>query len=133
MRKSVASIGPDATALEAAEAMRDRKIGALLVLTDGKIVGIVSERDLVYRVVAPEHSPTETRVGEIMTANPQTASPGDKLEATLARMQAGRFRHMPVVEANELVGIVSQGDLVKARLKGQEDDITFLTEYIYSG
>ncbi|WP_417726220.1 CBS domain-containing protein [Roseovarius sp.] len=115
---AVITITPTTKVSEAAQILAERRIGGLVVSRDGELVeGILSERDIVRSLaVRGVVCMTET-VSEMMTRNPVCCSRQDTSDAVLARMTDGRFRHMPVVEAGKLVGIVTIGDVVKARLE----------------
>ncbi|MBQ0750011.1 MAG: CBS domain-containing protein [Roseovarius sp.] len=115
---AVITITPQTKVSEAAQILAERRIGGLVVSRDGETVeGIISERDIVRSLaVRGVVCMTET-VSEMMTRNPVCCSRQDTSDAVLARMTDGRFRHMPVVEAGKLVGIVTIGDVVKARLE----------------
>lgn len=130
MHPSVVTIKHDATVDAAARTMRERRIGCLMVVKGDRPVGIVSERDIVFRCVALHCDPRTMPVEEIMTSPYQTATPEESLEGTIARMNEGRFRHMPVMDRDCLVGMVSQGDLVKALMDDQQFEIRSLTDYI---
>lgn len=130
MHPNVATIQKSATVAEAARTLRNRHFGCLMVMDGDKLVGIVSERDIVYRCVAVDGDAHAQPVETIMTASIQLAFPEESLEGTIHRMNEGRFRHMPVVENDQLVGIVSQGDLVKALVDDQQFEIRSLTDYI---
>jgi CBS domain-containing protein len=104
---------------DAAKAMRERHVGAVLVSVDGRLEGIFTERDMVNRVVAEGRDLDRTTLADVMTANPDTASPNDTAIAALRRMQDGGYRHLPIVDRGRLVGIVSRRDFhgeEKARL-----------------
>jgi CBS domain-containing protein len=115
---AVITITPQTKVSEAAQILAERRIGGLVVSRDGETVeGIISERDIVRSLaVRGVVCMTET-VSEMMTRNPVCCSRQDTSDAVLVRMTDGRFRHMPVVEAGKLVGIVTIGDVVKARLE----------------
>jgi CBS domain-containing protein len=115
--QGVLTIQPAAHVAEAIDELAGRKIGALVVSDYGTTAqGILSERDIV-RELAQQGAPVmATRVETVMTRNLQTASPSESAESVLGRMTEGRFRHMPVVEDGALIGIVTLGDVVKARL-----------------
>jgi CBS domain-containing protein len=98
--------------VEAARTMMERNIGALPVLRDGKLVGIVSERDIMNRVVASGRNAGSTRVSEIMTANPRTVGPDEPVEDCLFLMRELGFRHLPICENGEVKGLVSLRDLL---------------------
>jgi len=129
---TVATVGPTATVAELVATLSSYNVGAMPVVDGGRLVGIVSERDVVRRLNVGGASLLESRVADIMTTDVTTCAPGD-LVADLARvMTAGRFRHLPVVEDGELVGIVSIGDLVKARIDLLESEREQLQSYIAS-
>lgn len=113
----VLTIQPAAQISEAVDELAGRKIGALVVSDDGKTaLGILSERDIVRELAQTGAGLLQARVETLMTRNLQTAAPGETAESVLSRMTEGRFRHMPVVDDGALVGIVTLGDVVKARL-----------------
>ena len=127
----VLSIGPEATAHEAAVRMKENRVGSLLVMSGGILVGIVTERDILHRVVAPEHEPTETPVHEIMTAEVACCQCDTSLEEARGVMKNRRLRHLPVLDdANQLCGMVSIGDLNAQEAFDQELTIHVLREYI---
>jgi len=115
---AVITITPQTKVSEAAEILAERRIGGLVVSRDGDTVeGILSERDIVRSLAVRGVACMTETVSEMMTRNPVCCSRQDTSDAVLARMTDGRFRHMPVVEAGKLVGIVTIGDVVKARLE----------------
>jgi CBS domain-containing protein len=113
----VLTIRPEATVAEAARFLSERKIGSLVVSTDGRRAqGILSERDIVREMGRRGVGCFEERVEEMMTREVVTCGRGDQADDVLTKMTQGRFRHLPVVENGELVGLISIGDVVKARL-----------------
>ena len=115
--RGVLTIDPAATVSDAVAELAARRIGALVVSSDGRHAeGIVSERDIVRELGREGPSVLGRRVDALMTRTVVTCAPGDEAEAILGAMTDGRFRHMPVVEDGLLVGLISQGDVVKARL-----------------
>ncbi len=124
------SIEADDSVFNAIKLMADKGIGALLVTRDGKPVGIVSERDYARKVILKGKSSRETPVGDIMTREVIYAHPDMTVEEGLALMTAKRIRHLPVREDDELRGIVSIGDLVKAIIEEQQFLIEQLENYI---
>lgn len=131
-RGAVISIACDATVREAVALLADRRIGALPVLKAGRVVGIFSERDVIYCVAEAGESALAKRVEEVMTAPAQTVSPAHSVLGALSLMTARRFRHLPVVEDDELVGFVSIGDLVKYRIDRIEAEAAAMRDYIQS-
>jgi len=113
----VITVTPDTPISEAASILAERRIGGLVVSSDGEAVdGIVSERDIVRALAVRGSGCLTETVSEMMTRNPVCCAKQDTSDAVLARMTDGRFRHMPVVEEGRLIGIVTIGDVVKARL-----------------
>jgi CBS domain-containing protein len=107
------SIPREASAAEAAAIMRDRNVGSVPIVEDGYLLGIVTDRDLTLRVVAPGLDPNTTRVDEVATSNLHSAQPDDSLDEVYERMAIWRIRRLPVVEADgTLVGMLAQADLV---------------------
>jgi CBS domain-containing protein len=98
------------TVAAAARLMKERRIGALLVVHDGRLAGIFTERDALFRVVAEGRDPTKTRVADVMTANPRTITPDRPFGHALHLMYEGGFRHVPVVDNGRPVGVVSARD-----------------------
>jgi CBS domain-containing protein len=127
---SVWSISPDEPVLEALKLMADKNVGALVVLDRGKLVGILSERDYVRRAILQENSPLEVPVREMMTTRVITVGLDRTIEECMALMTDRRIRHLPVVEDDRLVGILSIGDLVKAVIDEQSFVIEQLEKYI---
>lgn len=125
------TIAPQTTVLEAARLMAQRRIGAAMVLSEGHLVGIFSERDLTHRVVAPGLDPATTRVAAVMTANPVTIGPGDGASDALELMRTHGFRHLPVVDGGRPVGMVSVRDLYDAVKEQLEEDVKERDAYIF--
>ena len=130
---NVVSIGPTATLETAARTLAEHKIGALLVLgPDRRIVGILSERDIV-RVLAEQGAGALTQpLSQVMTRKVFTCSPSETIGVIMERMTAGKFRHVPVIEQDQVVGVVSIGDVVKYRLREMEHESAALRDYIQS-
>ncbi len=132
----VATIAPSASVLDAACAMNERKIGSLVVVGGGgrgaekRVVGIITERDILTRVVAMERSPSKTKVEEVMTPNPISCVPETPLEEVRCVMQERRVRHVPVLEGGLLAGMVSIGDLNAAEAREMTQTIGYLKAYI---
>jgi CBS domain-containing protein len=125
-------IEPDASVLDAIKLMAEKKIGALLVMEGEKLVGIVSERDYARKVILRGKSSRETPVREIMTAEVVTTKPLETVEGCMKLMTDRRIRHLPVVEGERVVGVLSIGDLVKEIIAEQEFTIKQLEHYITS-
>ena len=114
---AVLTIRPDATVAEAARMLSERRIGSLVVSADGRhALGILSERDIVREIGRRGPACLEDRAESMMTRDLITCTRGDSADDVLATMTRGRFRHLPVVENEEMVGLISIGDVVKARL-----------------
>lgn len=128
---SVSSIEADATVLDAAKLMNERRIGALVVTRGEKVIGIFTERDILNRVVAAQRSATETIVKDVMTA-PIACCQRNTTEAECrAVMRSKRIRHIPVVEDDRLVGIISIGDIIEEETAQKDETIHLLHEYLY--
>lgn len=125
------SVGVDSTVLDALREMADKNIGALVVLAgDGGLAGIVSERDYARKVVLFNRDSESTKVAEIMTGDVITVSPTDTVNNCMALMTEHRIRHLPVVDNDRLVGVISIGDVVKGVIAQQATLIDQLERYI---
>lgn len=127
------SISPDATVYEVMQTLAEKKVGALLVMEAGGIVGIVSERDCVRKVDIQGRASPETRVREIMTPDVIYIEAGQPLEDCMIVMTEKKIRHLPVYDDGELVGIVSVGDVLKEVISEQKFVIDQLVRYITGG
>jgi CBS domain-containing protein len=128
--KSVWTVGPETPVLEAIKVMADKHIGALPVLRDDVLVGIVSERDYARKVILLGRSSSDTPVWQIMTSDVVTVTADELVHRCMEIMTERRIRHLPVVDKGKLVGIISIGDLVKAVIEEQQQTITQLERYI---
>ena len=129
-RGDLFTISADATVFDAIELMAEKNIGALLVMSGDRLVGVVSERDYTRKVALKGKSSRDTRVQEIVTTPVIAVSPSHTVEQCMRLMTENRVRHLPVLERDELVGIVSIGDLVNWIISTQSVTITQLESYI---
>jgi CBS domain-containing protein len=132
-KHEVYQIAPEATVLEALRVMADKNIGALLVLSEGRLVGIFSERDYARKMVLHGKSSKDTPVSEIMTPKVVTIDPDRTAGECMALMTEKRFRHLPVMENGQLLGVISIGDVVRVVVEEQQFTIKQLESYIASG
>jgi CBS domain-containing protein len=128
----VETIGADAALFDAVKQLGARRIGALPVVEDGRITGIISERDIIYCLRDHGAGALEWPVAKVMSSPAITADPDTDVLAALALMTQRRIRHLPVVAAGEIVGIVSIGDLVKQRMEHIEAEAEAMRAYIQS-
>lgn len=128
--RALYAIGPDEPVLEAIRMMAEHSIGAVLVLRDGAIAGIVSERDYARKVVLIGRSSRDSAVSEVMTHAVVCVAPDRSINECMALMTGKRLRHLPVLDHKHIMGLVSIGDLVKATIAEQEFTITQLQKYV---
>lgn len=130
--RAVFSVDPDDPVLEAIRIMADRHVGALVVMKAGELRGIVSERDYARKVILHGRSSADTPVSQIMSAPVVTVSLTQTVQDCMQLMTQRRFRHLPVVDAGKVIGMVSIGDLLKALMEEQQQTIEQLESYIHS-
>lgn len=129
----VHTTAPDATVRQAVHLMNEKKIGALLVMHDGKPIGMFTERDVLVRVVDAGKDPESTLVHEVMSSKLVTIKPALSVEQTMKIMTEKRCRHLPVMEGGKLLGLVSIGDVTRWMVREHESYIDNLLNYIHGG
>ncbi|MBM3792367.1 MAG: CBS domain-containing protein [Acidobacteria bacterium] len=127
------STTPDVSVLSALQVMAEKNVGALVVLDGERLAGIFSERDYARRVVLKGKASKDTPVAEIMTRDPFTVKTDQTVGECMGMMTAERIRHLPVVEGERLIGIITIGDVVKDIIKEQSETIFWLEQYITGG
>ena len=131
-RQNVCSLKKSDTALEGAKQLTGRHIAALVIVDDaGKLIGIVTERDMTQRLLAKEIDPKTTLLGDIMTKNPDTLAPDDSAADALELMQSRNYRHLPVTENGRCVAVVSIRDLYAAVKSALEEDIKETEAFVF--
>ena len=126
----VFSATPQATVAQVAEQLSTHRVGSVLVLQDSEVIGVVSERDLVRAMAQHGGAALDMETRQVMTREVVTCDPDDTIEQVMATMTRGRFRHLPVMRHGELLGLVSIGDVVKARLTETQVEAEALKAYI---
>ena len=128
--RHIVSIAPDASVFDAIKLMADTTVGSLIVLDDEEMLGIVTERDYARKVILKGRSSDNCKVSEIMTTDVLTASSSQTVNDCMEVMTERRIRHLPVVEDNRVIGMISIGDLVQAIISDQQQEIEQLESYI---
>ena len=114
---------PQTSVREAARLMMEARVGAVLVVSEGRLVGIFTERDVVYRITAVDRDPRATRLGEVMTPQPKTLAPEESFGRALLVMHENGFRHVPVVEDGKPLGMISARDALEPELRDFETEL----------
>ena len=130
--QNVWHVSPQACVYDAIEMMAEKHVGALLVVEEGKLVGVVSERDYARKVILQGKSSKQTPVSEIMTSPAICVAPEQTVEGSMRIMTDNHIRHLPVVEDGKILGVLSIGDLVKWMISAQQQTISQLHNYITS-
>lgn len=128
--RQVIAIGPDASVFDAIRLMAEKGIGALAVMQEGRLVGMLSERDYARKVIIKGRSSRDTTVGDIMTAEVVTTTSDQTVNDCMNLVTDRRIRHLPVVEDDQVIGMISIGDLVQAIISDQQAEIEQLEQYI---
>ena len=126
------TVSPDATVLEALKIMAEKNIGSVIVMSEGKYQGIITERDYSRKITLRGKSSTDTTVSDIMSTQLPNLSPEDTLERCMELMSDKNIRYLPVFKNNELKGIISMSDVVKETILSQQEMINHLENYIHS-
>ncbi len=124
------SIAPDASVYDAIHLMAEKAVGALIVMDGQKLVGVISERDYARKIILEGRSSENTKISEIMSSEVITTGPDNKIEECMAIMTERRIRHLPVLDGNEVLGVISLGDLVKYIIAEQQFVIEQMERYI---
>ena len=124
-------VEPGKTVAEAARYMTDRNVGAVCVLDGDRLVGVLSERDMMKRVIAPKRDPSRTKISEVMTPNPVVVDVNQTYSNCVKVMQKAGIRHLPVVEGNRLVGLLSLRDLLQVDVEEKTEELRVMQDYIH--
>lgn len=124
------SVAPDARVTEVVALLAEKHIGAVLVTDQGKLVGILSERDIVRCLAGHGAAALDMTAKALMTSNPSTATPDVSVQQAMGMMTDGRFRHLPIIENGALAGLVSIGDVVKAMIEQSQHEVETLRTYV---
>ncbi len=131
-RPEIFLVGPDDAVVDAIKLMALKEVGAVLVMQSGRLVGIVSERDYARKIVLHGRSSSDTAVRDIMTSDVITVGPDHDVDSCMQVVTDRRIRHLPVMDAGQVVGVISIGDLVKAKIEDQQAELDQLQRYIAS-
>ncbi|WP_316167500.1 MULTISPECIES: CBS domain-containing protein [unclassified Bradyrhizobium] len=127
---AVIHVRSDDMVVEALRQMRENRVRSVLVIDDGALVGIVTQGDCAIKVLLPGLDAKQTPVGQVMTGNPVTVKPDHRLDSCMAMMSQRGFRHLPVLDAGKVVGVISIGDVVKNIIRDLEHNVDDLMGYI---
>ncbi len=127
---NVWSVGPDDTVYDTIKMMDEKRVGALAVVKDGELIGIISERDYARQVILKDRTSKQTKVKEIMTRHVYYTHPGQTIDECLVIINDRRIRHLPVLDNEKLVGMMSVGDVVKEIIKDQKYTIEQLENHL---
>lgn len=127
----IIALAPTATVLEAARVMSERSIGGVLIIDDGRLAGIFTERDILRRVVAEQRDPASTSLGEVMTQSVVTCTPASTLDECRVVMTERRIRHLPVIGVDGLCGVLSSGDVLAFQVAEQQGTIEDLNRFVF--
>jgi CBS domain-containing protein len=130
---TVLSIPSTVTVEEAVQVMNRFKVGSIVVVDDGQLTGIFTERDVLYRVVAQGLTPATTPLAQVMTRNPKTITPDTSVQDALAFISEKRVRHLPIIDDGRLVGMISQGDITRWLVNAHKAEAEHLMNYITGG
>jgi CBS domain-containing protein len=128
--RHIISVAPDASVFDAIKLMSEKAVGSLVVMEDDELFGIITERDYARKVIIKGRSSETTTVAEIMTVDVLTASSSESVKGCMEVMTEKKIRHLPVVEDNRVIGMISIGDLVEAIIADQQEEIEQLEQYI---
>lgn len=131
--KATVSVSPLVTVFQAVQEMYDRKVGSVLVIEGGRLIGIFTERDVLWRVVAAELDPKTTPLSQVMTRNPITVGPDTPIQCVMDVFTEKRFRHLPVVHDGRLLGLISIGDVLRWAADVNRQEAEQLKQYITGG
>jgi CBS domain-containing protein len=129
--RSVFTVDQGATVQEAAEYMAQQNIGAVPIMAGSRLAGIFSERDVINRVVAKKLNPAVTKVAEVMTTNLVVATSDESYESCLRKMKLANCRHLPIVEGDQLIAVISLRDLLQVEISEKDDRLEFLNNYMF--
>jgi len=128
----ITSVSPDSSVLDALKIMADQNIGSVMVMQDGKYMGLMTERDYSRKIVLQGKSSTDTKVNEIMTSDLPRVTPGDSIDYCMQLLSDKNIRYLPVFDNDTIIGIISINDVVKETILSQQETISQLKDYLHS-